>query len=47
MSPTAIIARDLREAETMRRFTPDSYVKYHRNVAEARKRAAKFREQKR
>lgn len=47
MSPTATIARDLREAEMLRRFTPDSYQKYRRNVAEARERAAKYREQKR
>jgi F0F1-type ATP synthase membrane subunit b/b' len=47
MSPPAEIARDLREAEMMRKFTPDSYVKYHRNLAEARRRAAKYREQKR
>lgn len=47
MSPTAEIARDLREAEMMRRFTPDSYQKYHRNVAEARRRAAKYKEQRR
>jgi len=47
MSPTAEIARDLREAETMRRMQRDTYAKYHRNLAEARKRAAQFREQKR
>lgn len=47
MSPTATIARDLREAEMMRRCTPDSYQKYHQNLAAARERAAKYREQKR
>lgn len=47
MSPTAIIARDLRDAETMRLMHRDGYAKYHRNVAEARKRAEKYRESKR
>lgn len=47
MSPTAEIARDLREAETMRKFKRDTYEKYHRNVAAARERAAKYRESKR
>ena len=47
MSPTALIARDLRDAETMRLMHRDGYAKYHRNVEEARKRAAKYKEQKR
>jgi F0F1-type ATP synthase membrane subunit b/b' len=46
MSPTAEIARDLREAATMRLMHRDSYQKYHRNVAEARRRAAKYKEQR-
>ena len=45
MSPTAEIARDLREAEIMRRMQRDTYQKYHRNVEEARRRAAQFKEQ--
>ena len=45
MSPTAEIARDLREAEMMRRMQRDGYQKYHRNEAEARRRALKFKEQ--
>lgn len=47
MSPTATIARDLREAEMMRRMQRDTYAKYHRNLAEARRRAAQYKEQKR
>jgi F0F1-type ATP synthase membrane subunit b/b' len=47
MSPTSEIARDLREAETMRRMQRDTYAKYRQNEAEARKRAAQYREQKR
>jgi len=39
MSPTATIARDLREAETMRRMQRDTYQKYRQNEADARKRA--------
>ena len=46
MSPTALIARDLRDAETMRLMPRDGYAKYHRNVEEARKRAAKYKEQR-
>lgn len=46
MSPTAEIARDLREAEMMRLMHRDGYEKYHRNVEEARKRAAKYKEQR-
>ena len=47
MSPTAHIYRDMAAAEMLRKFTPDSYQKYHRNVADARKRAEKYKEQKR
>lgn len=47
MSPTATIARDLAADAILRKFQRDSYQKYHRNVEEARKRAAKYREQKR
>lgn len=47
MSPTAEIARDLREADIIKRMGRDSYQKYHRNVAAARERAAKYRESKR
>jgi len=43
MSPTAEIARDLREAETMRRMQRDTYQKYHAHVAEARKRAEELK----
>lgn len=44
MSPTATIARDMREAETMRRMQRDTYEKYHASVAEARERAEKMKE---
>ena len=47
MSPTAHIARDMAAAEILRKFQADSYQKYHKNVADARERAAKYREQKR
>jgi len=47
MSPTAEIARDLRDAETMRRMQRDTYQKYHASEAEARRRAAQYKEQKR
>lgn len=46
MSPPATIARDLRDAETMRLMHRDGYAKYHKNVEEARKRAAKYKEQR-
>jgi F0F1-type ATP synthase membrane subunit b/b' len=47
MSNTATIARDLREAEMMRRMQRDTYQKYHRNLAEARKRAEEFKKWRR
>ena len=47
MSPTAVIAKDLNDAEILRRMQRDTYQKYHRNVAAAKERAAKFKEQKR
>jgi F0F1-type ATP synthase membrane subunit b/b' len=43
MSPTAEIARDLREAEMMRRMQRDTYAKYRQNEAEARKRAEELK----
>ncbi len=46
MSPTALIARDLRDTETMRLMHRDGHAKYHLNVEEARKRAAKYKEQR-
>jgi hypothetical protein len=46
MSPTATIARDLRESETMRRMQRDTCQKYHQHEAEARRRAAKYKEQR-
>lgn len=46
MSPTSEIARDLNDAEILRRMQRDTYQKYHRNVAEARKRAEKYKEQR-
>jgi len=46
MSPTSEIARDLRDAETIRRMQRDTYQKYHHNLAEARKRAAQYKEQR-
>ena len=47
MSPTAIIARDMNDAEILRRMGRDTYQKYHRNVAAAKERAARLKEQKR
>lgn len=47
MSPTAEIARDLREADIIKRMGRDNYQKYHKNVAEARRRAEQYKEQRR
>jgi hypothetical protein len=46
MSPTTEIARDLREADIIKRMGRDSYQKLLRNEEEARKRAAKYKEQR-
>lgn len=47
MTPIHYIARDLSRAEYIKKLSRDGYAKYHRNVEEARKRAAKYKEQKR
>lgn len=47
MTPIHYIARDLSRANTIRKMNRDGYAKYHRNVEDARKRAAKYKEQKR
>ena len=38
MSPTALIARDLRDAETMRLMNRDGYAKWRRNEEAAKAR---------
>jgi len=47
MSPTAEIARDLREAEIIKLMGRDTYAKLRRNEEQARERAAKYKELKR
>ena len=45
MSPTATIARDMSAESILRRMQRDTYRQYHKNVEEARKRAAQYKEQ--
>ena len=46
MTPTQEISTHMAQDVIWAKFQPDNYAKYHRNVADAKKRAEQYKEKK-